>query len=134
MIRRPPRSTRTDTLFPYTTLFRSELAAGRLKTVGDGQAEVKLLLENGRPYPHAGKLQFGEVSVDEGTGSVTLRAVFPNPDGLLMPGMFVRAQLQEGMRDDALLVPQRGITRDQTGQATALVVGDRKSTRLNSSH
>lgn len=102
---------------------KEELANGRLKTVGEGQAEVKLLLENGKPYPHAGKLQFGEVSVDQGTGSVTLRAVFPNPDGLLMPGMFVRAQLQEGVRDNALLVPQRGITRDQSGQAVALVVG-----------
>lgn len=102
---------------------KEELANGRLKTLGEGQAEVKLLLENGKPYPHAGKLQFGEVSVDQGTGSVTLRAVFPNPDGLLMPGMFVRAQLQEGVRNDALLVPQRGITRDQTGQAIALVVG-----------
>src|SRR3546814_12538947 len=70
-----------------------------------------------------GKRQVGEGRGDEGTGSVTLREVWPNPDGWLRPGMFVRAELQEGMRDDALLVPQRGNTRDQTGQATALVVG-----------
>jgi len=102
---------------------KEDLASGQLRSAGSGQAEVGLVLENGKPYPHAGKLQFSEVSVDEGTGAVTLRAVFPNPDGLLLPGMFVRAQLQEGVRDGALLVPQRGVTRDAAGQATALVVG-----------
>jgi len=114
-----------DIVQPSTAILalKEDLASGRLKSAGDGQAEVGLQLENGRPYAHAGKLQFSEVSVDEGTGAVTLRAVFPNPDGLLLPGMFVRAQLQEGVRDGALLVPQRGITRDAGGQATALVVG-----------
>ncbi|VFR21647.1 RND efflux system, membrane fusion protein CmeA [plant metagenome] len=115
-----------DIVQPSTTLLklREDLDSGRLKSAGDGQAEVGLQLENGKPYPHAGKLQFSEVSVDQGTGAVTLRAVFPNPDGVLLPGMFVRAQLQEGVRDDVLLVPQRGITRDASGQATVLVVGE----------
>ncbi|WP_323025921.1 efflux RND transporter periplasmic adaptor subunit [Castellaniella sp.] len=102
---------------------KDDLAAGRIKNASDGQVEVRLQLENGKPYPQVGKLQFGEVSVDPGTGAVTLRAVFPNPEGTLLPGMFVRAQLQEGIREDALLVPQRGVTRDNAGQATALVVG-----------
>lgn len=114
-----------DVVQPSTAILRlrEDIASGRLKGAGDGQVEVGLTLENGKPYPHAGKLQFGEVSVDEGTGAVTLRAVFPNPDGILLPGMFVRAQLQEGVREHALLLPQRGVTRDNAGQATALVVG-----------
>nr|WP_280632105.1 efflux RND transporter periplasmic adaptor subunit [Xanthomonas citri] len=113
-----------DVVQPSTTLLqlRQDLASGRLKSAGEGQAEIHLKLENGQDYAHAGKLQFSEVSVDPGTGAVTLRAVFPNPDGVLLPGMFVRAQLQEGRRDDALLVPQRGVTRDSQGKAVALVV------------
>jgi membrane fusion protein, multidrug efflux system len=114
-----------DIVQPSTALLklREELASGQLKHADDGQVEVQLQLENGKPYAHPGKLQFSEVSVDEGTGAVTLRAVFPNPDGLLLPGMFVRAKLQEGVRSAALLVPQRGVTHDSAGQATALVVG-----------
>jgi membrane fusion protein (multidrug efflux system) len=109
---------------PSTALLRlrDELANGQLKKTGAGQAEVHLTLENGKAYAYAGKLQFSEVSVDEGTGAVTLRAVFPNPDRLLLPGMYVRAALEEGVRSQALLVPQRGITRDSNGQPTALVV------------
>lgn len=112
-----------------TALLRlqDELAAGHLKRSGEQQAEVRLLLDNGTEYPHAGRLKFSEVTVDEGTDSVTIRAEFPNPDGRLLPGMFVRARLQEGVREKALLVPQRGITRTPEGQATALVVnGDGK--------
>lgn len=114
-----------DIVQPSTAILRLKeaFASGRLQRGADGQAEVHLRLENGKPYPLAGKLQFSEVSVDQGTGAVTLRAVFPNPDGLLLPGMFVHAQFQEGVRDQALLVPQRGITRDSNGQALALVVG-----------
>ena len=114
-----------DVVQPSTSILRlkDDLASGRLKATPDGQVEVRLQLEDGKPYPLAGKLKFGEVTVDEGTGAVALRAVFPNPDGTLMPGMFVRAQLQEGVRSQALLVPQRGVTRDNNGQATALVVG-----------
>jgi membrane fusion protein (multidrug efflux system) len=102
---------------------KEDLAAGRLKRTGDGRVEVELTLENGKPYPFTGKLQFSEISVDPGTGAVTLRAEFPNPDGTLLLGMFVRAQLQEGVREGVLLVPQRGVTRDTSGQATALVIG-----------
>lgn len=114
-----------DIVQPSTALLRlkEDLASGRLQRSADGRAEVHLILENGKPYALAGKLQFSEISVDEGTGAVTLRAVFPNPQGLLLPGMFVRAQLQEGVRSQVLLVPQRGVTRDPRGQATALVVG-----------
>lgn len=85
-------------------------------------AKVRLLLDDGSFYEHEGELQFSEVGVDESTGTVVLRAIFPNPDRLLLPGMFVRAQVQEGMRADAMLVPQRGISRDRSGNATALVV------------
>ncbi|HEY8331774.1 MAG TPA: efflux RND transporter periplasmic adaptor subunit [Pseudomonas sp.] len=113
-----------DVVQPSAALLRlrADLASGRLKSAGKGQAEVRLKLENGQDYPHAGKLQFSEVSVDPSTGAVTLRAVFPNPDGVLLPGMFVRAQLQEGVREQALLVPQRGVSRDSQGKAMALVV------------
>lgn len=114
-----------DIVQPSTAILRlkEELASGRLKSAGAGSAEVRLQLENDKPYAHAGKLQFSEVSVDQGTGAVTLRAVFPNPQGLLLPGMFVHARLEEGVREEALLVPQRGITRDNRGRALALVVG-----------
>lgn len=102
---------------------KADLAEGHLKRAGNGAAaEVRLTLENGSMYPLPGTLKFSEVSVDQSTGAVTLRAVFPNPDGTLMPGMFVRALLQEGVRSQALLVPQRGVTRDGAGQALALVL------------
>jgi membrane fusion protein (multidrug efflux system) len=101
---------------------REDLASGRLKSVEEGRVEVALELENGRQYAHRGTLKFSEVSVDEGTSAVTLRAVFPNPDGQLLPGMFVHANLQSGVRSQVLLVPQRGVTRDTAGNATALVV------------
>lgn len=86
-------------------------------------APVRLILPNGKTYAREGRLQFSEVTVDPTSGAVTLRADFPNPDGLLLPGMFVRAQLTEGVRSNAVLAPQRGITRDQRGRAVALVVG-----------
>jgi membrane fusion protein (multidrug efflux system) len=85
-------------------------------------AKVRLLLDDGSVYEHEGSLQFAEVGVNETTGSVTLRAQFPNPDRLLLPGMFVRTQLEEGVRTNALLAPQRGVTRDRTGNATAMVI------------
>lgn len=107
-----------------TALLRlqDEFAAGRLKQNGKQQAEVKLLLDNGTEYSYPGRIKLSEVTVDESTDSVIIRAEFPNPDGRLLPGMFVRAKLQEGVRENALLVPQRGISRDPTGQASALVV------------
>ncbi|MGG6454627.1 efflux RND transporter periplasmic adaptor subunit [Klebsiella pneumoniae] len=101
---------------------REDLESGRLKSDDEGRAKISLEFDNGTKYKQTGTLQFSEVSVNESTGSVTLRAVFPNPDGVLLPGMFVRAQLQQGIRENAILVPQRGVTRDTQGKAVALVV------------
>ncbi len=92
-------------------------------TSGPAQAETHLLLEDGSAYAPAGKLQFSEVTVDESTGSVTLRAIFPNTQRLLLPGMYVHAQVQEGVAENALLVPQRAVTHNQKGEATVYVVG-----------
>lgn len=103
--------------------FKRELAAGQLVAAGSAEAEVQLTLEDGSSYGPRGKLQFTEVSVDETTGSVTLRALFPNPDKLLLPGMFVHEKIEEGRRNDALLVPQLAVAHNQKGEPTALVVG-----------
>jgi membrane fusion protein (multidrug efflux system) len=102
---------------------RRDFEEGRLKTSGPGAAKVTLILEDGRTYPEPGKLQFSDVTVDETTGSVTVRAIFPNPNRVLLPGMFVRAHIEEGVNDKAMLVPQVGVTHDQKGTPTALVVG-----------
>ncbi len=91
----------------------------------DGSSTVELLMENGQPYPLKGTLQFSDVTVDESTGSITLRAIFPNPKHLLLPGMFVRARIDEGIQPDAILVPQQGVTRTPRGDATVLVVNDK---------
>ncbi|WP_049630128.1 efflux RND transporter periplasmic adaptor subunit [Cellvibrio sp. pealriver] len=85
-------------------------------------AKVRLILDDGSVYEHEGQLQFAEVGVNESTGTVTLRAKFPNPERLLLPGMFVRTQVDEGIYNNALLAPQRGIARDRSGNATALVL------------
>ncbi|SAI71350.1 acriflavine resistance protein a [Bordetella ansorpii] len=99
------------------------LASGMLKQSGGEQAaEVTLTLEDGTRYTQTGKLQFSEVTVDPTTGSVVVRAVFPNPDRQLLPGMYVRARLAEGVAPEGLLVPQRGVTRSPRGEPTALVV------------
>lgn len=105
---------------------KRDLQSGRLQGAGKGQARVRLVTEDGREYPRPGTLQFTDVTVDPGTGSVTLRALFPNPGGELMPGMFVRARLDEGVNPRALLVPQVGVTRDQKGLPVALVVNAEK--------
>ncbi|KND56680.1 Membrane fusion protein of RND family multidrug efflux pump [Candidatus Paraburkholderia kirkii] len=102
---------------------RRQIQEGRLQTEGIHAAKVALVLEDGRTYTEQGKLQFSDVSVDQSTGSVTVRAIFENKDRVLLPGMFVRARIQEGMNDHALVVPQIGVTHDQKGQPTALVVG-----------
>jgi membrane fusion protein (multidrug efflux system) len=107
-----------------------ELNNGQLKSVRDQSATVRLILEDGTEYPEKGILQFSEVSVDQGTGSVTLRAMFPNPRQVLLPGMFVRAQVEEGVNEQAILVPQRGVTRNQRGEPTALVVGENNKVEL----
>ncbi|MDP9648573.1 MULTISPECIES: efflux RND transporter periplasmic adaptor subunit [Paraburkholderia] len=103
---------------------RRQMQEGRLKTNGPDAAKVSLILEDGRTYSEKGKLQFTDVTVDQGTGSVTVRAIFQNKDKVLLPGMFVRAKIEEGVNENALVVPQVGITHDQKGQPTALVVGD----------
>ncbi len=97
------------------------LARGQI-TDGESSRSVKLLLEDGTPYAEAGRLEFRDVTVDPTTGSVTLRMVFPNPDRVLLPGMYVRTVVEEGVVDDALLVPQQGVTRDPKGNPVALVV------------
>ena len=101
---------------------RREIQAGRLKTNGPNAAKVELVLEDGRVYSEKGKLQFTDVTVDQTTGSVTIRATFANRDHVLLPGMFVRARIEEGVDENALLVPQIGVTHDQKGQPTALVL------------
>ncbi|WP_428826550.1 efflux RND transporter periplasmic adaptor subunit [Azonexus sp. IMCC34842] len=102
---------------------KRDLASGQLKPAGANQAAVKLLLEDGSAYPLPGKLQFSDVTVDQNTGTIMLRAVFPNPKGDLLPGMYVRAVLEEGDEAQAILAPQQGVTRDTKGNPTALVVG-----------
>ena len=99
---------------------RREIQEGRLKTNGPGAAKVTLILEDGRTYAQPGKLQFSDVTVDQSTGSITVRAMFPNPNRVLLPGMFVRARIEEGVNERAMLVPQVGITHDQKGQAISL--------------
>ena len=96
--------------------------AGQIKSAGEGQAKVKLLLEDGSAYPLEGKLAFAEATVDTGTSTVTLRAVFPNPKRELLPGMYVRAVIEQGIREQSLLVPQQGVSHDPLGNATAMVV------------
>ena len=99
---------------------KRELESGNLKK--HGQAKVTLLLADGTTYAEAGKLQFSDVTVDLATGNVTLRALFPNPKLDLLPGMYVRAVVENGINEKAIVVPQQGVTRNQKGQATALVL------------
>lgn len=109
---------------------RRDLADGRLQKAGENAAKVTLRLEDGSDYGHEGKLEFSEVTVDPGTGSVTLRAVFPNPDKVLLPGMFVHAQLVAGLKSEAILVPQQGVTRNTKGEPTAMVVNAENKVEL----
>lgn len=101
---------------------KSDMASGRFQRSDDASARITLKFEDGSDYPHPGKLQFSGVNVNPGTGAVTLRAVVPNPEGLLMPGMYVRAVLEAGVNEHTLLVPQQGVTRDATGSANVLLV------------
>ncbi|QAX82054.1 efflux RND transporter periplasmic adaptor subunit [Candidatus Pseudomonas adelgestsugas] len=101
---------------------RHHLESGQLKQASENNTKVKLTLEDGIAYGLDGQLEFSEVSVDQTTGSVTLRATFPNPDHTLLPGMFVHAQLQTGINNQAILVPQQGVTRNFKGTPTALIV------------
>ncbi|BBO75254.1 MexX family efflux pump subunit [Desulfosarcina widdelii] len=109
---------------------RKLLKEGQLDQSGKSQNKVALLLEDGSTYPHEGSLKFRDVSVEQSTGSVTLRVVFPNPDGLLLPGMFVRAVIKEGENQTAILVPQQGVSRDRRGNPQALIVDSEGKTAL----
>ena len=100
---------------------RAQFTNGELRSAAE-EAPVRLKLENGAMYPHEGRLQFTDVSVDESTGMVSLRALFPNPEHILLPGMYVRAVIAEGVDENALLVPQRALRRDPKGQASVLLV------------
>ncbi|MBY4641663.1 efflux RND transporter periplasmic adaptor subunit [Gluconacetobacter entanii] len=113
-----------DVNLPATELlrFRRELAQGRLQREGDNAASISLQLEDGTTYEHAGRMEFSEVNVDEATATVVVRAIMPNPDKLLLPGMYVHAQLTEGTDPQALLVPQEAVSRNSHGDPQAWVV------------
>lgn len=109
---------------------KQAMEGGRLTDKGPASAKAMLTLDNGTQYPASGMLQFSEVSVDQTTGSVLLRAIFPNPNGILLPGMFVRAKIVEGIDPKAILVPQQGVSHDAKGNPTALVVDAKGFARL----
>jgi len=102
---------------------RHTLESGGMRRDGSGERKVKLVLEDGSTYPITGTLEFRDVTVDASTGSVALRLVFPNPREVLLPGMFVRAVVEEGVRPQAMLIPQQGVGRDPKGNPYAWVVG-----------
>ncbi|KJM66327.1 antibiotic transporter [Pluralibacter gergoviae] len=101
---------------------RKMIESGKLRKVSDHEAAVRLVLEDGTPYPNEGRLEFAEVRIDETTGSVILRATFPNKDRILLPGMFVHAQLIQGVQENGILVPQQSIGRDNKGHPYVYVV------------
>jgi len=102
---------------------RRDIADGQVRSAGNRQAGVTVFLEDGSQYPVSGTVQFSDITVDPNTGSVTVRAIVPNPKHLLLPGMFVRGRIEQGIDEDVLLVPQAGVTHNPQGQAVALVVG-----------
>jgi membrane fusion protein (multidrug efflux system) len=106
------------------------LATGSIQSAGEAGTKVRLILEDGSTYPLQGTLQLAEASVDQSTGSVTLRAVFPNPDRDLLPGMYVRAVIEEGVLAQALLIPQQAVTRNAQGEAQALIVDSKDTLEL----
>jgi membrane fusion protein (multidrug efflux system) len=101
---------------------KRRLEEGHLNQDGPNQKKVKLTLEDGAAYPLNGTLQFRDVTVDPTTGSVILRVVFPNPEGVLLPGMFVRAVVKEGINEHAILIPQQAVSRDPKGNPVTLIV------------
>lgn len=103
---------------------RRDIASGALKTDADGNARVVLKYDDGTTYAHEGRLTFTDVTVNETTGTVNLRAVFPNPDKVLLPGLYVRAQLIEGIRPDSIVLPMQCVMRDAKGDASVYVVGE----------
>src|SRR5207245_1078316 len=102
------------------------MASGKLKSVGKDQARVTLMTEDGQVYPQAGKLLFADVSVDESSGAVSMRAEFPNPNRTLLPGMYVRARLEQGVNDAAITVPQQAVVRSPEGSSVLVVGADNK--------
>lgn len=106
------------------------LGSGQVSRDAPQTARATLTFGDGTDYNHDGTFEFSEVTVDQTTGAVTLRARFPNPDGLLLPGMYVRAKIIEGIDNNALLAPQRGVSRDERGQPTALIVDEKGIVRL----
>ena len=109
---------------------KKALKEGSVGKISAEQAQVVLLLDDGSEYPHKGTLLFSEVSVDETTGMVSLRAQFPNPDRLLLPGMFARVRVAQAVRGDAITVPQRAVTRTQGGMGSVLVVDGQNKVEL----
>jgi membrane fusion protein (multidrug efflux system) len=119
---------RTDTVYVDVTQSAAQIVDLKQAMAAGGVSEaegarIQLILPNGSVYPIEGQLKFADVTVDPSSGSVILRATFPNPNGLLLPGMYVRAKLVEGLRQNVVLAPQQGVTRDPRGRATAMVVG-----------
>ena len=98
--------------------------AGRLVMASENEARVQLIFDDGSEYPHPGRLLFSEASVDSTTGQITLRAEFPNPDGVLLPGLYVRARVEQAVRENALTIPQMAVQRDQSGQAYVYALKD----------
>ena len=109
---------------------KRHIASGRIKGDGPNQTRVRLLLEDGTPYPLEGSLKFSDVTVDASTGSFILRMVFPNPKNTLLPGMYARALVQEGIVDNAILAPQQGVSRDPKGNPVAMVVDKESKVEL----
>lgn len=109
---------------------KREAESGRLTRDGNGSPAITAIMEDGTEYPLQGRLEFADITVDRGTGSVTLRALFPNPKGDLLPGTFVRARYETGVIPEALLAPQQGITRNYRGEPTAYVVSDQGTAEL----
>jgi membrane fusion protein (multidrug efflux system) len=106
------------------------MESGSLQSAAPGQASITLILEDATTYSHPGKLLFSDISVDPTTGMITLRAEIPNPENLLMPGMFARAQIVEGVKTNALTIPQRTMARGPAGASTVLVVNDQDKVEL----
>lgn len=125
-----------DVNLPAISLLRirREVASGRIQTNADNSVPVSLQLEDGSDYELAGKMQFSEVNVDEATATVVVRALFPNPKKLLLPGMYAHATLDEGVDPSALLVPQQAVTRDTRGEPQVLVVGEGNKVAIRPIH
>ncbi|MDR2875930.1 MAG: efflux RND transporter periplasmic adaptor subunit [Methylobacillus sp.] len=113
-----------DVTQPSSELLRlkQELASGKLKRMGRDETSIRVMLEDGTEYPHPGRLSFSGATVNPTSSTVTLRAILPNPEGLLLPGMYVRAKLEEAVDEAAILVPQQSVTRTAKGVAMVLVV------------